>query len=217
MDFVLAQPRSGRECRNKSQVVWPGQQSTHQLLTSFPFLLAQLLVLLAHICLGRQTSGSQTSGSQTGVWSRIDTRDVTLARLQMTRESASDTVSAGMESTSLVNMVSQGYCATYQTDSWVYNIKTVALPCHSLIESSSKYVGHNNQISISTSDNGEISPQEPYIVLHDKIPKETAAEMVLKPSNLASLILDHCWQKPYWLMMWLLIINWSSLVYVAKT
>ena len=41
----------------------------------------------------------------------------------MTREPARVTVSAGMESTSLVNMVSQGHSAEHQTHSLVHNIK----------------------------------------------------------------------------------------------
>ena len=48
----------------------------------------------------------------TGVGSRFDTRDVALGRSQVSREPASDTVNACIESTSLVNMVSQGVVQT---------------------------------------------------------------------------------------------------------
>ena len=105
------------------------------------------------------------------MWSRFDTRDVAVCRSQVTREPASDTISAGMESTSLVNMVSQGWSAEYQTDHLVYNIETVTFPHHFFIESSSKCLNHNNLILISTSDSGEMSQQAPYTVLHNKIPK----------------------------------------------
>ena len=75
-----------------------------------------------------------------------------------------------MESTSLVNMVSQGHSTEYQTDSLVHNIQTLTVPRHFFIESS-KCVNHNNLILISTSDSGEMSQQAPYTVLHNKIPK----------------------------------------------
>ena len=89
----------------------------------------------------------------------------------MTRETAGDTVSAGMKSTSLANMVCQGRSAEYQTDSFVYSIETDTFPHHSLNESSSKCVNHNHLILISMSDSGEMSQQAPYTVLHNKIPK----------------------------------------------
>ena len=53
-----------------------------------------------------------------------------------------------MDSTSLVNVVSQGRRAGNQADSWVYNTETVIFPHHSLTESSSKCVNHNNLILI---------------------------------------------------------------------
>ena len=64
----------------------------------------------------------------------------------MTTEPACDAVSAGMESTSLVNMVCRGRSAEYQTDSLVYSIETVTLPQHSHTESCSKCVNHNHLI-----------------------------------------------------------------------
>ena len=63
-----------------------------------------------------------------------------------------------MDSTSLVNVVSQGRSAENQTDSWVYNTETVTFPHHSLTESSSKCVNHNNLMLIS-SVSGEMSQQ----------------------------------------------------------
>ena len=63
-----------------------------------------------------------------------------------------------MDSSSLVNVVSQGRSAENQTDSWVCNTETVTFPHHSLTESSSKCVNHNNLMLIS-SVSGEMSQQ----------------------------------------------------------
>ena len=207
VEFVPARQRRGRECRSKSPVVWPGQQSPHQTANQFSALSFLVSDRRLH---STPCQVSVASHCLMDTWGcNCDTGDVTVGRSQVTREPASDTVSAGMESTSPVNMACQGYSA----------------------ESSSNCVGHENVILISTSDSGEVSQQAPYPVLikykskspllpvsptctsSQNIPLQKGtlfqflydlpcaplsglsletAPLILKPSNLASLILDHC-------------------------
>lgn len=51
------------------------------------------------------------------------------------RDPASDTVRAGVESASLVDIAIQGNSAQYQTDSLVYNFETVSFLRHSFTKS----------------------------------------------------------------------------------
>ena len=229
VEFVPARQRRGRECRSKSPVVWPGQQSPHQTANQFSALSFLVSDRRLH---PTPCQVSVASHCLMDTWGcNCDTGDVTLGRSQVTREPASDTVSAGMESTSPVNMACQGYSAEHQTDSLLLNTETVTFPYHSPTESSSNCVGHENVILISTSDSGEVSQQAPYPVLikyksksplHPVSPTCTSSQniplqkgtlfqflydlpcaplsglsletapLILKPSNLASLILDHC-------------------------
>ena len=128
VEFVPARQRRGRECRSKSPVVWPGQQSPHQTANQFSALSFLVSDRRLH---PTPCQVSVASHCLMDTWGcNCDTGDVTVGRSQVTREPASDTVSAGMESTSPVNMACQGYSA----------------------ESSSNCVGHENVILISTSD-----------------------------------------------------------------
>ncbi len=91
----------------------------------------------------------------------------------MIREPARVTVSAEMDSMSLIKMSCQGdpHIADYQTDSLVYNTETVSVPRHFTCKVSS-HVNHDNLTIISTTGSGGMFQKAPGKFLQNELPKD---------------------------------------------